>query len=410
MNFDNLGLDELLMIFLNVKGIKGTTPCKIGKDIPDYFSLDTSIKSNNKNKPNYVSPTFDENAKKKFIASLNTYYNFDGNKFISSSKAKIQLTFPNENKISISQLLKTIYNKIKTRQLFYNNSEFSKKYALNAFAFRGSFDLQRNYYTTDLHSSRVSSKSDLERFIKILMLTDLNNFLNLNFRELQGEGTIRDTQFRINLRYFYETYIEDLEKINPYRYRQFILNENAILLKPLHKKNEDTGFLKRIRFYSSYIVGNNHLDKLDIHDLREKLNFTEKEQETTDKKRSNSAKDFAILYKPDYCASCHRVYKNKDRTFKMRNGKFWYFEMHHVISFANKKINTEDSDNYVKLCPVCHRALTPNRATEKLQKKIIKNILYENEDNFSTLHYVVNIQHALNSTENPIDFVFNKLK
>lgn len=410
MNFDNLKLDELLMIFLNVKGIKGSKPCKIGKDIPDYFSLDTSIKSSNKHKTSYVSPNFDDAERKEFINALNTYYNFEDKKFSAVSKSKIQLTFSNENKISISQLLEIIYNKIMEKQLFYSNLEFSEKYALNAFAFRGSFDLERNYYTTDLHSSRVSSKADLDRFIKILMLTNLNNFLNLNFRELQGEGTIRATQFRINMRYFYETYIEDLKKINPYRYRQFKLNDKAILLNSLHKKNEDVGFLNRIKFYSSYIVGNNHLDRVSIQELREKLNFTDIEQKSTGKKRSNQAKKFAVLSKPDYCASCHGVYENKDRTFKLRNGKFWYFEMHHVISFANKKINTENVDNYVKLCPACHRALTPNRATEELQKSIIKNILYEDKNNDSTLNYVINVQHALHSTESPIDFVYNKLK
>ena len=29
-------------------------------------------------------------------------------------------------------------------------------------------------------------------------------------------------------------------------------------------------------------------------------------------------------------------------------------------------------ENLVKLCPACHRALTPNRAEESYQKKLLK--------------------------------------
>lgn len=413
LNISDLGLKELLFLFLNVKGYKitptgGRKVCKLGNEIPDIFATDTKISNANKQVDSQSEP-FDEDQKKQFVRALNTYYNFENYKFSSPTKAKIEMVFPNNDKLSISDFLGKLYNAIKSKQLEVSSENFSKYFAIAGFAFRGSFDLKLNFYTTDLHSSRVSTKADLERFIKLLILTDLNNQLNLNFRELQGEGTKRDTQFRINLKYFNDMYLDELKKVNPYRYRQFVLNAKPLERKSIKTTEKGlTGFLGRIQFYLKNIVGERDLDQLDIKNLRKRLNFSlnDGEKENKGKKRSNSAKEFAVLSKPEYCASCHNKYSNEERTFKMRNSNFWYFELHHVISFANRDIQTEDPDNYVKLCPACHRALTPRRANEDYQKQIISNIL----EDTSVLKYVENVEKTMKSTKEPVEFVYELLK
>lgn len=415
LNINDLGLKELLFLFLNVKGYKTKQKgsrkeivCKSGNEVPDIFATDTKISNANKQVESHSEP-FNEEQREKFVQALNTYYNFENYEFSSPTKATIKMVFPNNEKLSISDFLEKLYNAIKSKQLEVSSEDFSKYFAIAGFAFRGSFDLKLNFYTTDLHRSRVSTKADLEKFIKLLILTDLNNQLNLNFRELQGEGTKRDTQFRINLRYFNDMYLDELKKVNPYRYRQFIMNADHIKLKS--KKRPDKGltdFLGRMKFYLKNIVGKSNLDQLDINNLRNRLNFSsdDSERDNKGKKRSNSAKEFAVLSKPEYCAACHNKYSNEERTFKMRDSDFWYFELHHVISFANRDIQTEDPDNYVKLCPVCHRALTPRRANEDYQKKIINNIL---EDK-SVLNYVKNVEKTIKSKKDPVEFVYELLK
>ena len=204
-------------------------------------------------------------------------------------------------------------------------------------------------------------------------------------------------------------YLNELKNVNPYRYDEFIDNQQFLDSKSDENKNGNAGFLERIAFYLDHIVEKkSSLSSSEIKELREKLNLSIKDKSTKikTKKRSNSAKIFVKLTKPERCASCHKEYPNKDRSFKMRNG-YWYFEIHHVISFANKRIQTEDFDNLVKLCPVCHRALTPNRAEKTYQMGIILNIL---SDDASVLKYVVDVQKKLGDKQKPEDFVYDHLK
>lgn len=396
-----LGIKELLFLFLNIKGeYENETVAKKGDEVPDYFIANTSIRNAHKNKKP-KSNEFDQDEKQNFLTALNKYYIFKTD-FILHSKDKIEIKFKNNSKLSISKLLGKLYDEIKVKQLKVKPKLFSKYFAIAAFAFRGSFDLSANFYTVDLHSSRISTKEDMSYLIKLLMLVDFNDRLNLNFRELQREGTKRATQFRINLKYFSENFLGELKKVNPYRYEQFKLNKDALDKKSDECRNGNIGFIGRVEFYLDHIVEEKDLD---IRQLRKKLEFSVENDKENRKKRSNSARAFAISTKKEQCASCYKKYSTKDRSFKMKNGT-WYFELHHVISFANWKIQTEDPDNYVKLCPTCHRALTPNRAEEKYQKEIIKNIL---EDR-SVLKYVENVKNLEGSKKNPIDFVYELLK
>ena len=61
----------------------------------------------------------------------------------------------------------------------------------------------------------------------------------------------------------------------------------------------------------------------------------------------------------------------------------------------------------MKLCPACHRALTPNRADEKYQKQIIKDILYNSKE---ANNYVGNFVKNPNIMEDKVNYVYSNLK
>lgn len=403
MIIENLELRELMFMYLNLKSKH------INNKIPNEFIAESVIKKANKN-TTVISP---DESKKDYIGlrleGLNKTYNFQENKFIRSSDKTIKIIFRNEKHQSLEEYLSDIYQEIKKRYIRITTEKFSKIFAIEAFAFRGSFDLSGNYLTTDIHGSRAMSKRYLTDLMKLISLTNLDSQLNLNFRQLQKQYVEKDikraTQFRINLHYFYENFYQDIEEINPYRYQQFIENEKQLKLRS-DAEYDDNSFIDRISFYLKNIVGK---DNIETNKLREMLNFSKLDGEKNrGKRRSNNARSFAQLNAPERCSACWEKYNTEDRTFKRKDSDFWYFELHHVISFANKGIQTEVPENYVKLCPTCHRALTPNRAQEKYQKELISNIL---KNNVETKKYVESIKEYTNEAdESDIDYVFNKLK
>ncbi|AOG30845.1 hypothetical protein AWV72_p011 (plasmid) [Lactiplantibacillus plantarum] len=405
MDIHKLDLKELLFLYMNVKGYKLGKVLKRGDKIPDSFSLETTIRSG---KASYKGNDISSSDFEEMVSSLNKYYDFQELKF-SLHSSKIKLTFNNDHGITLSKFMTFLFDEINKRQLAYTVKDFSKYFAIAAFGFRGSLDFKAKFYTIDIHSSRLSSKKDVEQLMKLVVLSNLDDQLNFNFRELQKQGTVRDTQFRINLRYFYNNYLNDLKNINPLRYNQLIINKELIMtmkIKDTKKGSDD--FLKRLLFYSNHVIESKGLNDLDIVNLRQMLNFSNQDDQDSGKKRSNKAKELAIINSPNFCAACHNMYETKDRTFKIRETNNWYFEMHHVISFANKNLQTESPDNYVKLCPACHRALTPGRADEEYQKELISNIL-DGSDNNSRI-FVMNIQNEIHDHKETVEFVYELLK
>lgn len=407
MDLSTYTLRELLFIFLNVKGIKNNKVMKTDDAVPDFFQFDSRIVLTEKDA--YKTNPYTSDRRQENIDALNKYY--PNINFESKSNFGIVAFFDNENHHTLRQLLQATYDVIAKKLLTVSTVDFSKDFAIAAFGFRASMDLTANLYTTDLHSSRMSSKESLELFIKLLFQTNLNEQLNLNFRELQpdqvDERANRDTQFRINLRYFFDKYYAELKLVNPFRAEQMDLNKQVILLKNYKKPNDK--FIDRIRFYQNEIVEENVDNKLDVEQLRRRLKLSKIDDAEDDevKHRDNRAKELARGTQPDLCASCQNIYRSEDRTFKIRDTDMWYFELHHVIPFANKDIQTEVADNYVKLCAVCHRALTPNRADEDFQKDIIANI-FENRP--EALTYVRNVQDTIHDKKAPVDFVYGILK
>lgn len=407
MDLSRYKIQELLFIFLNVKGVKNKKIWGTDEVIVDFFQADSEIKISAK-KP-YKTDLYSDEWRQKNIDALNSYY--PDIFFKKKGNAGIIAIFDNDQKQTLAELLQSAYDLIVRKLLRLSTEEFSKEFAIAAFGFRGSLDLNRNYLASDLHSSRVNSKRSLELFIKLLFQTNLNEQLNLNFRELQPdqvkEKAHRDTQFRITLRYFFDKYYTQLKSVNPFRAEQMYLNRQIILSKNYKKPNDK--FIDRIRFYQNEIVEENFANKLNVDQLRNRLNFSKFDdvEDGENKHRDNRAKELARGVQPDLCASCQNIYRREDRTFKIRDTDMWYFELHHVIPFANQNIQTEVADNYVKLCAVCHRALTPNRASENFQKSIITNIFKNRPE---SLTYVRNVQDTVDDKKSPVDFVYSILK
>lgn len=407
MDLSTFTLRELLFIFLNVKSIKDNKVLKTDRIVADFFQVDSRIVLTKKDA--YKTNPYTADRRQENIDALNKYYphiNFE-----SKSTFGIAAVFDNKQHHTLRQLLQATYDVIAKKLLTVSTADFSNDFAIAAFAFRASMDLNRNLYASDLHSSRINSKENLELFIKLLFQTNLNEQLNLNFRELQpdqvDEKANRDTQFRINLRYFFDKYYDELKLVNPFRAEQMNLNKQSILLK--NYKNPNDQFIDRIHFYQNEIVEENVDNKLNVEQLRKRLNFSKIDDAEDDevKHRDNRAKELARGTQPDLCASCQKIYRREDRTFKIRDTDIWYFELHHVIPFANKDIQTEVADNYVKLCAVCHRSLTPNRADEDFQKDIIANIFANRPD---ALTYVRNVQDTIHDKKAPVEFVYGILK
>ncbi len=269
---------------------------------------------------------------------------------------------------------------------------------------RGSPDFKLNFYSLDLLRSVVTPKYLDNLFNLLTNLSDLRQ-LNLNFRELQeqfvsGENQ-RNTQFRINLRYFNDRVGKKMAQVNIYKFN--ILKHNHLLISDKNSaQNDDKTFIQRILFYTAKVLHQNKTER-EIEQLRKDLGFDYNVMIDDKVKRNQNIVQYVRVYFPDECVACKQQYSIADRSFKYRGSERYYMEVHHCISFSAD--NTLDQiDNLVKLCPACHRALTKNRADETYQRELIRQI-FNNAPatkNFC-LNFVENEQQA-------IDFVYERLR
>lgn len=309
-----------------------------------------------------------------------------------------------ESELSCDDFFAKIYKQIQIVRVQNNISddEFSKLIILSFFALRGSPDFIRNFYSIDLPRQIVSNNYLDNLFILLTNLSDLRQ-LNLNFRELQeqfvsGENQ-RNTQFRINLRYFYDNFINDLAKINIFKAN--ILKHNAKIIETKNIAQESKSFVKRLHFYRDNILNKTKTSN-EIEQLRKNLGFIYDDIIDEKVKRNQGIVQYIRAFFPDECVCCKDIFPIENRSFKYRNSERWYLEIHHVISFSSDK-TLDQIDNLVKLCPTCHRALTKNRADENYQKDLISKI-FENEPRTK--------EFCLNFTDNNncVQFVYDRLK
>lgn len=308
-----------------------------------------------------------------------------------------------ESESSCDNFFAKIYQQIQIKRFEneINDEEFSKLILLAFFGLRGSYD-GSNLYAMDL-LRQVLTTQYIDNLFKLLTnVSDLRQ-LNLNFRELQeqfvsGENQ-RNTQFRINLRYFYDNFKNDLAKINIFKAN--ILKHNSKIIETKNIAQESETFIQRLHFYRDNILNQTKTSN-EIEQLRRNLGFNYDEIIDETVKRNQGIVRYVRAFFPDECVCCKDIYSIENRSFRYRNSDRWYLEIHHVISFSSDK-TLDQIDNLVKLCPTCHRALTKNRADENYQKDLISKI-FENEPRTK--------EFCLNFTDNNncVQFVYDRLK
>lgn len=298
-----------------------------------------------------------------------------------------------------------IYKKIQRESLNISDKKFEKTLLFSLMGLRGSLDPKINYFSVDIPRG-IQDKQYLDYVFRLLTnLSDMRQ-LNLNFRELQKQFTDdnikRNTQIRINLKWFLSKINYDLSKINIYKDNILKSLKTEISNKKESSKILDN-FIERLMIYQNNIL-RNKLSQGEIEEIRKSLGFN-KQLIDNNKVRSSSLVRYAKNLYPEECVCCKDEFKISDRTFKCRDDNRYYLEIHHVISFSSDN-RGDQIDNLVKLCPACHRALSKNRASEKYQRNLILKIIKNSE---SAQQYVSNLID--NPTlENMINYVYDKLR
>ena len=323
--------------------------------------------------------------------------NYFGLNFKSEHVLKIQKTAI----INTSDTFLTeIYRLIQLLSFEVDSQEYEEAIILALFVLRGSADFSMQYYAVDIYR-RFSTKGYLRNIFQLLSSTSAISRLNLNFREYQPQytngTTRRNTQVRIKLGWFWNNYGNKLSDINVYKYS--ILNSNR---DKISAPTSNVGnFSDRLIEYMSNILGEK-TDEKAITKERKRLGLQASGSPVDS--RNFNLKTIANNVFPDECMGCKDKYNNEQRTFRLRNQDKHYFEIHHVIPFSKGKEH-DQIDNLAKLCAICHRVLTKNRAEEDLQKKTIENILNSSDN---TLKYV-SILVGNTNKEQIINYVYSKL-
>lgn len=339
---------------------------------------------------------------KKTAQALTRKYGID---FVQINATTIAATVVNDKRISLDDFLNAIYEKI---IVLLNklpvNYLLDEEIALAMFLLRGSADFNHGLYALDL---KKPTPRYVDNIFKLLLSSNsLIERLNLNFRELQPQFAAgkrkRNTQIRINLKWFYKNVITRYPNIN--KYKTDILRANVRKLGEVHAYHT---FEERLIFYRQKILGR-ELTQNEINALRQDLDFREPAEVATENKfsiRNQKIVAFARETFEDRCVGCGDQYDIKDRSFLMPRNNRYYFEVNHVIAYANDSEAVDVLDNLVKLCPACHRALTPHRAFPELQRHIIENMLGSRPE---VSKFVSSMMSA--DYKSPVDYVFDRLK
>jgi len=322
-----------------------------------------------------------------------------GLNFESVSFGKHVLKIKKTSEINTPEkFLAEIYKQIQLLSFEIETADYEESILMSLFALRGSADFSLQYYAVDIYR-KYSSKEYLRYIFQILSGISAISQLNLNFREFQPQFTagtnLRNTQIRVKLGWFWNKFGEKLRHINEYKYTILKDNVARISAPTLNIGN----FSDRLVEYLKNVLGEEN-NQQEIQQERQRLGLEASGMETRDYNLRNIANNIF----PDECMSCkNRVEKDK-RTFKLRGQENHYFELHHIIPFSKGKEH-DQIDNLAKLCPVCHRALTKNRAEEILQKQIIKDILI----NSTNAQEYVSILVGNSNINDLVDFVYKKL-
>lgn len=364
LNSNNLEL--LLLCFFNLNVEYNSTD-----EVVQSFTIGGSFKQSK-----YTSMRYDKKKLFSDVASnLSRYYQIT---FVAENNA-YKCIVKNDLNYSYRNIIDSLRNKILVQiSRFPYSINIDPIIAQSIYILRGSPDFVRNLIAVDVLRSNDNDIYIDSMFRIINVTNELFGYLNWNFRELQHEYITgknkRNTQLRLNLKWFYENVQDFLKQINQYKYQ--ILMENEALIGNLDEKAKiSENFIKRVQFYRSKIL-NNSLSEMDIKEIRNDL-FGEKNVIPT---RSQRIVSTVKNLTPDICCACHKKYSISDRSFIVPKDDRYYFEYHHVIPFSSNRSMLDIVENVVKLCPTCHRAMTKNRATNNLQIELICNILETRDD------------------------------
>lgn len=328
-----------------------------------------------------------------------------GMDFMPVGQSMIVSTIKNENHITLDDFLNLVYERIIVElSKLPEGYPLDEEIALAMFLLRGSADFIRSLYALDLKNPTLRY---VDNIFKILLSSNnLIERLNLNFRELQPQHVTgereRNTQIRINLKWFYDNVICRYPNIN--KYKTDVLRINRRNLGEVHAYHM---FEDRLIFYKQKILGRDLSDN-EIIALRRDLEFNENINCRPENKfniRNQKIVAFAREMFEDKCVGCGDTYDIADRSFIMPRNDRYYFEINHVIAYASDSETVDVLDNLVKLCPVCHRALTPHRAYPDLQRRIISNMLGSRPEVDSFVRSMMPAHYL-----SPVDYVFDNLK
>jgi 5-methylcytosine-specific restriction protein A len=328
-----------------------------------------------------------------------------GLEFSQNGKVEISAIIENDQHLSLSEIRQLLYSKIAIRiPALPPTFDLDTELALAIFILRGSPDVHHSFYSVDFIQE---DEIYLDNFLKILLSSnELFDRLNFNFRNLQPQflsGTnMRNTQVRINLKYFYDRVMVEHSGLNRYKFEAL-----KSRFSELGDVRTYPSFEERVIFYMSRVLGKKLQDS-DVSKLRAELSFTsgeELEAQGAFTARNQRIISFARETFPDECVGCKGVYPLEDRSFRMPRNDRFYLEINHVVPYANDSSSVDVLDNLVKLCATCHRALTPRRAPEELQKKIIEGML---ESRLEVRRFVTGFMGSKFS--DPVQYVFQNLK
>jgi len=360
-------------------------------DDNDYFIIKSEYRSST-----FANREIDSYNFLELNNNLNSYF---GLNFESQSFGKHVLKIEKTNEINTAEnFFVEIYKQIQLLSFEVKTADYEEAILMSLFALRGSADFSLQYYAVDIYR-KYSSKEYLRYIFQILSGISAISQLNLNFREFQPQFTtgtnLRNTQIRIKLGWFWTKFGPKLHEINEYKYS--ILNDNItrISAPTLNIGN----FSDRLVEYLKNVLGEEN-DQQEIQLERQRLGLEASGTET----RNYNLKNIANNIFPDECMGCKNRFEKNKRTFKLRGQEKHYFELHHVVPFSKGKEH-DQIDNLAKLCPVCHRVLTKNRAEEILQKQLIADILNNSEN----AKKYVSILVGTSNINNLVNFVYAKL-
>lgn len=342
---------------------------------------------------------------RKYEAAAKALSSKYGIQFEQVSNTRVAALVENNLGVSLGEALQYVYTKLTARIVgLTSDFELDLEIALALFMLRGSPDTNHHFYAVDFKLPSDRTDAYVENTLKLLMSTeDLFSRLNLNFRNLQPQfvaGTnLRNTQIRINLRWFDNMTRQALSVLNPYKFEVLANNEAR-----LGETRTYPSFEQRIQVFRERVLGR-QLTPDEVKSIRAELDFYQAEAIETGEplaRRNAQIIAFARETFPDSCVGCDGEYKILDRSFLMPRNKRPYLEVNHVVAWSSGSHVVDVIDNLVKLCPTCHRALTPNRAEESLQRKIIGRML-------SSRSEVLAFVSGLADQETPEDFVFRCL-